>query len=78
MLKGVLVLILILNLVQNYCGAQNPHFWTEVWNRRIPGSMKSEQFHKITARFKLEFELLHQQLKKINQKIYENHPIKIQ
>ena len=76
MLNGILLSILILNFGQNHCGAQNPHFWTKEWKRKIPKSMKSEQFHEITASFKLEFELLHEQLKKINQKIHQNHPIK--
>ena len=76
MLKGILLSILILNFGQNYCRDQISHFWTEEWRRKIPKSMKSEQFHAITASFKLEFELLHEQLKKINQKIHQNHPIK--
>ena len=76
MMKEILLSILILNFGQNYCRAQNSHFWTNEWRRKIPKSMKSEQFHAITASFKLEFELLHEQLKKINQKIHQNHPIK--
>ena len=76
MLKGILLSLLILNFGQNYCRAKNPHFWTKDWKRKIANSMKSEQFHEITASFKLEFELLHEKLKKINQKIHENHPIK--
>ena len=76
MMKEILLSILILNFGQNYCRAQNSHFWTNEWKSKIPKSMKSEQFHHITASFKLEFELLHEKLKEINQKIYQNHSIK--